>query len=252
MSASFATQLLGWKKLKKTGALVPNSADCDSSTSKALAGQILDFLGVATNTVLPQTPESLGPALEQGVSFDLASSLPENDQRRHWHVDHKKVISDFSQYSHLRKVADAVRANPTLRTDLGVDYLIKPDVTVGVSQESTGQQVKPFLHAAVSCKWTIRSDRVQNIRHEFLQMIRHRRGRLPHLVTVTAEPMPSRIAAIARGTGEVDAVYHIAFDALQAAVDAVGSKQQQDDLAECISQGRLRPYEALVLTLATW
>ncbi|MEU7468506.1 NgoMIV family type II restriction endonuclease [Streptomyces sp. NPDC044984] len=252
MGTSFATNLLGWKKLKKTGELVPNSADSDSGASKALAGEILNFLGVTADVIPLDAPENLGPALEQGVSIDLANSLPEKDQHRLWHVDHKKVISDFSQYSHLRKVADAVRANPTLRTDLGIDYLIKPDVTVGISQVLTAQEVKPFLHAAVSCKWTIRSDRVQNIRHEFLQMIRHRRGRLPHLVTVTAEPMPSRIAAIARGTGEVDAVYHIAFDALQAAVAAVGSKQQKDDLAECIGQGRLRPYEELASTLATW
>ncbi|MFJ4980503.1 NgoMIV family type II restriction endonuclease [Streptomyces coeruleorubidus] len=98
----------------------------------------------------------------------------------------------------------------------------------------------------------MRSDRVQNIRHEFLHMIRHRHGRLPHLVTVTAEPMPSRIAAIARGTGEVDAVYHIALDALQTAVREAGSSQQKDDLSECIRQGRLRPYEELASTLTTW
>jgi hypothetical protein len=29
----------------------------------------------------------------------------------------------------------------------------------------------PPLHAAISCKWTIRSDRVQNIRHECLQSV---------------------------------------------------------------------------------
>jgi hypothetical protein len=130
--------------------------------------------------------------------------------------------------------------------------LIEPDVTAGIIEDPHNPNSGLFLHAAVSCKWTIRSDRVQNIRHEFLQMIKHRRGRLPHLVTVTAEPMPSRIASIARGTGEVDAVYHITFDALQEAVEAVGSKQQKNDLTELINQGRLRPYEELASTLATW
>ncbi|MFF6951861.1 NgoMIV family type II restriction endonuclease [Streptomyces iakyrus] len=48
---------------------------------------------------------------------------------------------------------------------------------------------------------------------------------LPHPVAGTAEPMPSRMAAIARGPGEVDAVYHI---------------------------GRLRPYGELASTLTTW
>lgn len=38
MHAPFATRLLGWKKLEKTGKLVPNTADSDSNTSKLLAG----------------------------------------------------------------------------------------------------------------------------------------------------------------------------------------------------------------------
>lgn len=49
------------------------------------------------------------------------------------------------------------------------------------------------------------------IRHEGVILARSRRGREPHIVTVTAEPLPSRLAAIACGTGEVDAVYHVAL-----------------------------------------
>ncbi|MFE6826139.1 NgoMIV family type II restriction endonuclease [Streptomyces sp. NPDC057690] len=250
MSAPFATQLLGWKKLD-SGQAVPNSADSSSTPSKALARKILDCLGVAPEVVLPDTPGNPGPKLETSVRDDLSGVLLKADPSRTWHVDHQKVISSFSQYTHLGKLKQAVLRNPILSADLGLDYLIKPDVTVGISNDRS-PDTDPFLHAAVSCKWTIRSDRVQNIRHEFLQMIRHRRGRLPHLVTVTAEPMPSRLAAIARGTGEVDAVYHIAFDALQEAVAAVGSRQQKNDLAELVGQGRLRPYEELATTLVSW
>lgn len=252
MSAPFATQLLGWKKLKASGKPVPNSADSSSKTSKALAGKILEYLGVTSEIILPGTPQSLGPALERLVHEDLEKSLPIIDSSRTWHVDHKKVIADFSQYAHLGNLRKVVAKNPVLSADLGLDYLIKPDVTVGIAQGPPPVGASLFLHAAISCKWTIRSDRVQNVRHEFLQMIRHRRGRLPHLVTVTAEPMPSRIAAIARGTGEVDAVYHIALDALQDAVRDVGSDQQKRDLSESIRQGRLRPYEELAYTLTTW
>ncbi|MGY1582827.1 NgoMIV family type II restriction endonuclease [Streptomyces sp. MN13] len=251
MSAPFATQLLGWKKLKSSGKTAPNSADSSSNPSKAIAGGILHYLGVAPNEILPGTPKALGTALERLVQQDLEKSLPDIDSSRSWQVDRKKVIADFSQYRHLDNLKKAVDKNPVLSADLGIDYLIKPDVTVGVDH-GPGEEITSFLHAAVSCKWTIRSDRVQNVRHEFLQMIRHRRGRLPHLVTVTAEPLPSRIAAIARGTGEVDAVYHIAFDELKQAVEDVSSKQQKADLAECIGQGRLRPYEELARTLATW
>jgi hypothetical protein len=45
-----------------------------------------------------------------------------------------------------------------------MDYLIKPDVTVGLAGVRTGMGLPP-LHAPISCKWTIRSDRVQNIKH---------------------------------------------------------------------------------------
>ncbi|MFJ6832099.1 NgoMIV family type II restriction endonuclease [Streptomyces sp. NPDC091209] len=252
MHAPFATRLLGWKRLEKTGKLVPNTADSDSNTSKLLAGHILEALGVEPDAVLPGTPESLGPALEHAVCDHLRTALPHLAPERSWHVDHKKTVAYFAQYKHLDRVAEAVRKNATLRVDLGRDYLIKPDVTVGVTSPRAEAAPCPHLHAAVSCKWTIRSDRVQNVRHEFLQMIRHRRGRLPHLVVVTAEPMPSRIASIARGTGEADAIYHVALDALKVAVAAVGSSQQKDDLAEIIEQGRLLPYGKLPPTLSGW
>lgn len=53
MNAPFAINLLGWKKLKKTGKLVPNNADSGSDTSKLLAKHTLEALGVAPDVVLP-------------------------------------------------------------------------------------------------------------------------------------------------------------------------------------------------------
>jgi hypothetical protein len=252
MNAPFAAKLLGWKKLEKTSKLVPNNADSDSDTSKLIATHVLEALGVEPDVVLPDAPDSLGPALEHSVRDHLKAALPTEAPERVWHVDHKKTVADFAQYEHLDRVAEAVRKNATLRVDLGRDYLIKPDVTIGITRPTADAAARPHLHAAVSCKWTIRSDRVQNVRHEFLQMIRHRRGRLPHLVVVTAEPMPSRLASIARGTGEADAIYHVAFDALKTAVAHVGNSRQKDDLSEIIEQGRLLPYGKLLPTLSGW
>jgi hypothetical protein len=135
----------------------------------------------------------------------------------------------------------------TLGVEIGRDYLIKPDVTVGVI---LADAEPPSLHAAISCKWTIRSDRVQNIRHEGIILTRHRRGRQPHIVTVTAEPLPSRLAAIARGTGEVDCVYHIAFDELVAATETAGTAEQKKVLNEMITQNRLEDFLRLPVVLA--
>ncbi len=42
-------------------------------------------------------------------------------------------------------------------------------------------------------------------------LIRHRRGRVPQVVVATAEPTVGRIASIAQGTGDLDAVFHVAL-----------------------------------------
>jgi len=160
-------------------------------------------------------------------------------------------VTDYSQYVHLLHLNQLVIDNPTLSVTIGQDYLIKPDVLIGLEDVPTVNGL-PLLHAAVSCKWTIRSDRVQNIRHENNQMVRHRRGRQPHLVAVTAEPLPSRLAAIARGTGEVDAVYHIAYDELHAAVQASNNAGQQSAWEEITGQERLLNYNLLGEHLASW
>lgn len=254
MNAPFAATLLGWKSLRR-GGLAPNTADSDNSPSIAIASTVLDMLGVPRGVVSGVVNPQSGRPLELAVAETLAAELPRLDPTRGWMVDGtQKPITAFVQYDHLEQVDALVKSSPELRVTLGTDYLIKPDVVVGLPGRH-GE--KPFLHAAVSCKWTIRSDRVQNIRHENTQMIRHRRERLPHLVTVTAEPLPSRLASIARGTGEVDAVYHIAYDALDQALAALSraavvSKEQLDAWDEVTSQGRVRPFSDLAPTLANW
>src|SRR5207248_11763113 len=81
---------------------------------------------------------------------------------------------------------------------------------------------RPILHASISCKWTLRSDRAQNARSEALNLIRNRKGRAPHIAVVTGEPLPSRLASLALGTGDLDCVYHFALPELIARVDKLG------------------------------
>ena len=252
MTAPFATALLGWKpssKNKLDWPLVPNVADVDNAESMRIAAGVLDALGVARD-VTSDVPKDSGGPLEQAVHDHLLNALAYRDPDRIWLVGRGAVITGFDQYAHLKEVHALVRASPQLRISVGMDYLIKPDVTVGLAGVRTGSGLPP-LHAAISCKWTIRSDRVQNIRHECLQMIRHRRGRQPHLVTVTAEPLPTRLASIARGTGEVDAVYHIAYDAMAASVARHANPEQKDAWREVTRQRRVLSYEALAETLAS-
>jgi hypothetical protein len=81
-------------------------------------------------------------------------------------------------------------------------------------------------------------------------LIRHRRGRLPHITPVTAEPLPTRIASLARGTAEVDTVYHVALDELRTACAKVGTKKQIEALDELVTHDRLRDLSTLGSTLA--
>jgi hypothetical protein len=252
MNAPFATALAGWKasaKNKLAWPFVPNVADVDSAESMRIAAGVLDALGVARN-VTSDVPKDPGGPLEQAVCNHLRSTLPGYGTGHDWLIRRGQLITGFDQYAHLKEVHALVHASPQLRISVGMDYLIKPDVTVGLAGVRTGTGLPP-LHAAISCKWTIRSDRVQNIRHECLQIIRHRRGRQPHLVTVTAEPLPSRLASIARGTGEVDAVYHIAFEAMAASVGEHANTEQADAWREVTKQRRVLSFGLLADTLAS-
>ena len=159
-----------------------------------------------------------------------------------------------------------------LAAALGSDYTITPDIVVvrstvedaainaaaclvndsvttlaSLRQHNGGL---PLLHASISCKWTIRSDRAQNARSEALNLVRNRKGRLPHVMVVTAEPLPSRLASIALGTGDIDCVYHFALYELQATVKALGMDDAADTLAVMVEGKRLKDISDLPLDLA--
>ena len=109
---------------------------------------------------------------------------------------------------------------------------------------------RPLLHASISCKWTLRSDRAQNARAEALNLVRNRKGHLPHVVVVTGEPLPSRLASLALGTGDIDCVYHFALSELMKTVEDAGLSDAQDMLAIMVNGKRLKDISDLPLDLA--
>jgi hypothetical protein len=163
-----------------------------------------------------------------------------------------------------------------LTSALGTDYIIKPDIVIGrepVSDEQVNLEGflidqasglakhtplrrsnlpsnRPILHASISCKWTLRSDRAQNARAEALNLIRNRKGNLPHVVAVTAEPLPTRIAALALGTGDLDCVYHFALHELEGAIAETENEDQGDMLNTLVEGRRLRDISDLPFDLA--
>jgi len=182
------------------------------------------------------------------------------------------VLARFEQYSHLDAIARAAAKDPELRAALGNDYTISPDIIMlrELETDETINQVTelvddtvsrhaslrksngglPMLHASISCKWTMRSDRAQNARSEALNLIRNRKGRLPHVVVVTGEPTPSRLSSLALGTGDVDCVYHFALPELVKAVAELGHSDTVQQLAIMIDGKRLKDIADLPLDLA--
>lgn len=235
--------LLGVRAGIGRSAGMPNIADGHSAPSVAIARRLMDL---AEAPALVLTEQGAGRAFEHAVAAFLGAELRAQAPERDWHVETNRRIGDFAQYRHLDAVHRLIEQDQSgvLGTTIGRDYVIRPDATVSLPSPEADR----LLHAAVSCKWTLRSDRAQNIRHEAVVMIRQRRGRLPHLCAVTAEPLPSRLISLAGGTGEIDAVYHPFFEELRAAVDEVGGREQRL-LEEMVQQGRLHALESLPATL---
>lgn len=265
----------------------PNLADLSGASSTRIAGEAYRILGIpidhevdfdlgsveaAKNKLArtgsedsedapPRRIPAAGTQLEQDLASDLEQSLyrrtpgvdPASRPRR-WLVTRQGDVSQFTQYEHLAALQELLEDQPVLRSTVGRDYQVTTDVMIGAPSRWAG--TKPYtLHAAVSSKLTIRSDRAQNIRVEFGTLVRNRRGRLPHLVVVTAEPLPSRVISIARGTGEIDAIYHLMYHELGGALEALEGegralRDQAADWREMIATGRVRPYEELADVLA--
>ncbi|WP_158238985.1 NgoMIV family type II restriction endonuclease [Streptomyces barkulensis] len=257
------TDLLAWKESSNKNVLevcgegwAPNISDVDNKTSVQIAKSVFRELGVERRVSARSSQakeESRGAALENSITKELAVKLPEARAEVPWVVKRGEDVRKFEQYKHLAGLRELLSGNASLRVTLGTDYQIAPDVTVSVDIPGNP------LHAVVSCKWTLRSDRAQNVRHEFNLLVRSRRGRAPHLVAITAEPLPSRLSSLTRGTGEIDAIYHLSFEETQKAVREYGGKRhrrnepsQLELWEEMTGQNRLRDYGSLVRDLVRY
>jgi hypothetical protein len=260
------------------GAGVASNADKDSKTSVAIAKGIADRLKAETvgERSAGQTSgsqfESACAAFVKDTFLKLSHLRPGT-----WDVHQvggrsRLEIAKYEQYAHLIALDRAAKSDPELAAALGSDYTITPDIVVSRDTEddaainapirlvdasvATLASLRaangglPLLHASISCKWTIRSDRAQNARSEALNLVRNRKGRLPHVMVVTAEPLPSRLASIALGTGDIDCVYHFALYELQAAIQAQGLDDAGEMLAVMVDGKRLRDISDLPLDLA--
>lgn len=255
---------------------VPSNADKSSRISRAIAKGIAQRLMAETHEkTLGQTA---GAQFEQLNMEFLLETFPKLQHLRpgSWHIaklgNHNAIkTSSFSQYEHLDYLLKLTEADAKLAASIGNDYMVAPDVVI-YRDTLTDEEINeshclvddsvakltdirksssplPVLHASISAKWTMRSDRAQNSRTEALGLIRNRKGRLPHIVVVTGEPMPNRIASLAMGTGDIDCVYHFALYELVDAVAAAGEETAMEMLKMLIDGKRLKDISDLPLDL---
>lgn len=256
---------------------VPSNADKSSKLSIGIA------LGIANRLMAETHDKSVGQT--SGAKFEqlnmefLKNTFPKLQNLRPgvWHITklgnrNSMKTSSFAQYEHLDYLNRLTAYDRKLAASMGNDYMVAPDVVVyreTVSDEEINNvQVfvddtvctmsdlrqknggLPILHASVSAKWTMRSDRAQNSRTEALNLIRNRKGNLPHIVVVTGEPMPARIASLALGTEDIDCVYHFALYELVDAVKEIGAEDALEMLNVLIEGKRLKDISDLPMDLA--
>jgi hypothetical protein len=197
-------------KDSKRGIEYPNFADVGNTASVALAWSIVKQLGYQTQTEAIKGQTSGGRFEEITRDFlEKAFGLLLHLRPGEWRYTTQTPISSFDQYAHLGTLEDIIETNSELASALGKDYIVKPDIVVGrlpvtdteINQEgpvltSTDSIAKftsfrqtnstqEILHASISCKWTLRSDRGQNARTEALNLMRNRKGHTPHIAAVT-------------------------------------------------------------------
>ncbi|MHA6511385.1 NgoMIV family type II restriction endonuclease [Tessaracoccus sp. Z1128] len=257
---------------------VASNADKDQYSSRTIALSIARALDAPEGVKLPG--QSAGSRFEGCVKEFLRDTFPHMQSIRPGKWDVRDVggsrreyhLARYEPYLHLDELANAIKRDRTLESVLGNNYSVSPDVVITrepepddtinrdevVVDDGSGNlsivravnNPHPIVHAVISCKWTLRSDRAQNARSEALNVIRNRKGRTPHVVVVTGEPTPSRLASLALGTGDLDMVYHMALPELITAVEDLGNDEASAMLETLINGKRLRDISDLPLDLA--
>lgn len=169
----------------------PNFADSGSRSSISIASRLSDALGFARH-LGRLDGQRTGKLFEGLTCWFVSEAFAAIQHLRPGMWDYRSeqtAIHSFVQYQHLKVLDSVVGTNATLAAALGRDYIITPDVVVVrypvsddeinkrglvVDTESSvakltqfraanqlDSECRPFLHASISCKWTIRSDRSQ-------------------------------------------------------------------------------------------
>ncbi|HWZ44254.1 MAG TPA: NgoMIV family type II restriction endonuclease [Candidatus Saccharimonadales bacterium] len=249
----------------------PSNADGDSVTSIAIAQAIFDQIQSRAKASGKHAAEVSCCRFEQITRSFIEEAF---STLRTLHPEKFNLATNaimFSkQYQNLINLPQFIKKSSELAILLGSDYVITPDVLVVKSpdpdevpnarqilvNDRTAQRSAlrrqngkpPLLQCAISCKWTLRRGDTETARSEALNLIR--KSRVRHIAVVTAEPLPSSLAILALGTGDIDRVYHFALPELMKAVKSLKIDDSLHLMKIMVSGNRLKDIADLPLDLA--
>lgn len=255
----------------------PNFADPLNKTSRAISWGITDLLGCSPGHELIDY-QSIHHQFNQITLNFLKKSLRklQNFHHRALTISSKISRGEFPGFDNLARLTEAYKTNREIANVFLSGYIVTPDIVIGrwpvadnkidinelfidnsipvAKYTSIRKSKRPpsnkIFHASISCKWTIRNNHTYNTCTEAFNLIQNRKGPLPHVIAVTAEPTPHRLASLALGTGDLDCVYHFALYELLQAVQNLGLEDTQAEIQMMIDGKRLRDISDLPFDLA--
>lgn len=288
MTPEFVADLCGFRPNGN-----PSTSDNNDSLSVEWGHALFSELGVPSGR--PEVVR-VGDEMERAAGDYLAGLRPDLE------VERSRPVHAFEQYRHLRVFSDFTRsyAGPggsvkSAREDLlkapafsGRDSIVESLLEAEVRAEQDHALVESLLGgmpeesllkvditvatpapeqrllAALSSKWTLRTDRAQDCISQGAKLVSQRRGQMPHYAVLTMEPRPAMLRLIAYGSGTVDCVYHLALDELLVAAEKLAVRRGGSDwrpkktLDRMVAQRRLRSFDELcremtrLLAPASW
>lgn len=172
-----------------------SNADSSSASSKAVALRTAEIISgkcrCRLHVVNKPAGQTLGRQFEVHTADFLSATFLELGSIRpgKWNIACPGLgVSTFTQYEHLAELSSLINCNPQLAAALGNDYVIAPDIVI-YRERYTDDELNvcghivnmtsalasdiravngtsPVLHAVISAKYTMRSDRAQNSRTE--------------------------------------------------------------------------------------
>ncbi len=250
----------------------PSNANGDSSTSIAIAQNILDHIQSKARFRSWSTDQSRDDNFVQITRSFLEEALMGlgNIRPNNFKFIEGKDIFRFEQYCYFAKLSKLAERDPEISYLLSCNNAITPDILViQESEHNNFTHDLPIdttvdwgtrklntklltLQASISCKWSFRRDAMRNARSEGLNLVGKWKERAPlHIAVVTGEPLPSSLATLALGTGDIDCVYHIALPELIKSIKRLALEDSMYLIRSMMNSRRLKDIADLPLDLAT-